>query len=267
MSRLVPGLTFETPSGDRAGHVRFRLLAEIDRLGSISAAAKATGFSYKGAWDAVNALNNLFPRPLIVKRAGGTSGGGAVVTEEGRRALAAHQVLTTALGDVVARLETLISEASFPSFAGDMLFWSPFMRTSARNCYHGVVEAVTRGAVNAEVLLKIAPDVTLTVVVTEPSVQKLGLEPGREAYALIKASAPILLDGGENVLSSARNRIGGTVISVETGKVNSEIVLDIGGGKTLCAIVTGTSATAMALAPGKPVIALIKASQVILALG
>nr|WP_272213640.1 hypothetical protein [Marinicella sp. W31]MDC2879601.1 hypothetical protein [Marinicella sp. W31] len=48
MSGLVPALTFETASGDRVGKARFELLAEIDRLGSISAAARATGFSYKG---------------------------------------------------------------------------------------------------------------------------------------------------------------------------------------------------------------------------
>lgn len=267
MSRLVPGLTFETLSGDRAGEARFKLLAEIDRLGSISAAAKVTGFSYKGAWDAVNAMNNLFPRPLIVKRAGGANGGGTEVTEEGRRALAVHRLLTTSLGDLMTRLETIISDAPGLSFSPDTLFWSPFMRTSARNCYHGVVEAVTHGAVNAEVLLRIAPDVSLTVIITEPSVNNLSLEPGREAYALIKASTPILLEDGENVLSSARNRISGTVVSVEPGAVNSEVILDIGGGKTLCAIVTGKSAEAMELAPGKRMTALIKASQVILALG
>ncbi|TCT33016.1 TOBE domain-containing protein [Martelella mediterranea] len=267
MSRLSPALTFETASGDRAGEARFQLLAEIDRLGSISAAAKATGFSYKGAWDAVNAMNNLFPRPLIVKHAGGSSGGGTEVTEEGRRALAAHRQLTAALGDVMARLETVISEAPGLSFPSENMFWSPFMRTSARNSYHGVIEAVSHGAVNAEILLRIAPDVTIAVIVTEPSVANLGLEPGREAYALIKASTPILLEDGNNVLSSARNRISGTVVSVEPGAVNAEVVLDIGGGKTLCAIITAKSAEAMAILPGKRMTALIKASQIILALG
>ncbi|PRX11285.1 UNVERIFIED_ORG: molybdate transport system regulatory protein [Martelella mediterranea] len=267
MSRLVPALTFETSAGDRAGEARFRLLAEIDRLGSISAAAKATGFSYKGAWDAVNAMNNLFPRPLIVKRAGGASGGGTEVTEEGRRALAVHRQLTAALGEVTARLETVISANPGLALSVDNMFGSPFMRTSARNCYHGVVEAVSHGAVNAEILLKIAPDVTLAVIVTEASVANLALEPGVEAYALIKASTPILLEGGDNVVSSARNRITGTVVSVEPGAVNAEVVLDIGGGKTLCAIITGKSAEAMDIAPGKQMTALIKASQIILALG
>nr|WP_272214308.1 TOBE domain-containing protein [Marinicella sp. W31]MDC2879602.1 TOBE domain-containing protein [Marinicella sp. W31] len=212
-------------------------------------------------------MNNLFPRPLIIKRAGGAGGGGTDVTEEGRRALAAHRQLTAALGEVVAHLETVISENPGLSVPAATLSWSPLMRTSARNCYHGVVEAVSHGAVNAEVLLKIAPDVMLAVIVTEPSVANLALAPGQQAYALIKASTPILLEDGDNILSSARNRISGTVVSVEPGAVNAEVVLDIGGGKTLTAIITGRSADAMALETGKRMTALIKASQIILALG
>ena len=52
-----------------------RLLEMIRSAGSISAAAKALGYSYKGAWDAVQALNNLFEQPLVTTRAGGAHGG------------------------------------------------------------------------------------------------------------------------------------------------------------------------------------------------
>ena len=41
------------------------------------------------------------------------------------------------------------------------------------------------------------------------------------------------------------------MVTVEPGAVNAEVVLDIGGGKTLCAIITGKSAETMELAPGK----------------
>ncbi|TPW28635.1 LysR family transcriptional regulator [Martelella alba] len=264
---IQPALTFENQTGDRAGEERFALLAEIDRLGSISAAAKAVGLSYKAAWDAVNAMNNLFPRPLIIKRPGGAHGGGAEVTEEGRRALAVHRLLTATLGEIISGLETTISGDPSISFPANSLLWSPVMRTSARNCYHGTIEAVTHGAVNAEVLLKISPDVTLTVIITEQSVANLKIAPGVQAYALIKASTPILIEDDEKIMTSARNRITGMVISVEPGAVNAEVVLDIGEGKTLCAIVTDDSAEGLALAPGKSVTALIKSSQIILALG
>ena len=43
-------------------------------------AARACGLSYKGAWDAVQALNNLFERPLVEAQTGGRQGGAAAVT-------------------------------------------------------------------------------------------------------------------------------------------------------------------------------------------
>ncbi|MDJ0931315.1 LysR family transcriptional regulator [Breoghania sp.] len=67
----------------RVGEDRFRLLEAIDRLDSISAAAKEVGLSYRTAWDATNALNNLFARPLVIARPGGHHGGSAEVTVRG----------------------------------------------------------------------------------------------------------------------------------------------------------------------------------------
>ena len=57
-----------------------RHLEAIDTHGSISSAARAIGLTYRAAWDAVQALNNLFDRPLIVSQTGGAAGGGASLT-------------------------------------------------------------------------------------------------------------------------------------------------------------------------------------------
>lgn len=62
------------------------------------------------------------------------------------------------------------------------------MRLSARNTLQGKVVSVVRGAVNAEVVLEIAPGVEVVAVITLASVDSLGLEAGRNAYAVIKAS-------------------------------------------------------------------------------
>ncbi len=264
---IRPVLSLVTDNGGHAGESRFHLLAEIDRTGSISAAARALGLSYKGAWDAVNALNNLFPRPMVVTQAGGRHGGGATVTEEGRRAIAVHRLLTASFGEIVSSLERTISGDPSLPFPTQSLLWSPIMKTSARNTYHGTISGVQHGAVNAEVALKISEKVTLTAIITEQSVANLNIAPGLEAYALIKASTPILIADDETVLTSARNRIVGTVISVEPGAVNAEVILDIGDGKTLCAIITDDSAKTLAIKPGNRLCALIKASQIILALG
>ncbi|MCP2040676.1 molybdate transport system regulatory protein [Neisseria sp. HSC-16F19] len=65
--------------------------------------------------------------------------------------------------------------------------------------------------------------------------------------------------------TSARNHLSGIVKQVKTGVVNSEVVIGLPGGQELIATVTCDSTAALELAPGKEVIALIKASQVLIA--
>ena len=138
------------------------------------------------------------------------------------------------------------------------------MRTSARNVFHGHVETITPGAVNSEIILRVSDTTALTVVITNKSVQSLDLREGGEAFALIKASAPILMVEEEGVKLSARNLLSGTVISLDDGAVNSEVMLDIGGGKTLTVVITKHSAEQIAIKPGDRLQAMIKASQIIL---
>lgn len=59
------------------------LLDAIEHTGSISAAARALGMSYRRAWLLVDVMNRSFRAPLVHSAAGGQQGGGATVTEEG----------------------------------------------------------------------------------------------------------------------------------------------------------------------------------------
>lgn len=65
---------------------------------------------------------------------------------------------------------------------------------------------------------------------------------------------------------SARNQLKGKVVEVNPGAVNSEVVVELPGGARLVSIITKTSAEDLALAPGKTVYAVIKASNVMLAI-
>jgi molybdopterin-binding protein len=62
------------------------------------------------------------------------------------------------------------------------------MKVSARNALKGTVKAIHTGSVNDEVVLEIAPGVEVTAIITKTSVENLGLQEGKEAYAVIKAS-------------------------------------------------------------------------------
>jgi molybdate transport system regulatory protein len=243
-----------------AGPQRLALLAAIGKAGSISAAAKANGLSYKGAWDAVQALNNLFEQPLVEAQPGGKRGGTAIVTPAGQTVLAAYRAIEGELATLIDRLGRVIAEGG-----GADLLWRLNMKTSARNTFRGTVRSVTDGAVNAEVTLDIGGGVTLVAVITRDSVTDLELAPGRAAIALVKSSFVILVPGDDPVRTSARNCLPGTVVRHEQGAVNDEVVLDLGGGKTLTAIVTRGSGEELGFAIGDRAQALIKASHIILA--
>lgn len=62
------------------------------------------------------------------------------------------------------------------------------MKLSARNQLKGKVKSVTHGAVNSEVVLELPGGVMVVSVITRASAEGLGLEPGRDAYAVVKAS-------------------------------------------------------------------------------
>ncbi len=62
------------------------------------------------------------------------------------------------------------------------------MKLSARNVLKGKVVSVEKGAVNSEVLLELPGGTQVVSIITNSSVEALGLKAGKEAYAVIKAS-------------------------------------------------------------------------------
>src|SRR5699024_8869970 len=232
-----------------------RLMEAIDRHGSINRAAKAVGISYRTAWERVESLNNLADAPLVARATGGKGGGGTRLTAAGEQLLALFRQLEDEhrrfLEQLSARVEG--AEHLLPTLGRIA------MQTSARNQFHGRVTDVTHGAVNAEVTVDIGNGNTITALITEASVSNLGLAPGASAVAIIKASN-VILTGDDNIVTSARNRLCGTVGRLERGAVNTDVVIDIGGGKSVGAIVTNVSADQLDLRQDVPVCALIKAS-------
>ena len=70
------------------------------------------------------------------------------------------------------------------------------MELSARNCLRGTVKSLVVGAVNAEVVIEVAPGVEIVAVITKASSDRLGLVVGKEVYGIIKASDVMVGVGG-----------------------------------------------------------------------
>ena len=78
------------------------LLDAIAVHGSISAAGRALGMSYRRTWLLADTLNRTWSGPLIATAHGGKAGGGATLTPLGLRVLANYRALEAALGDAAA---------------------------------------------------------------------------------------------------------------------------------------------------------------------
>jgi molybdate transport system regulatory protein len=260
-STFVAGdLRLTSSQGGDVSAKRIALLEAIDGQGSIAAAAKQLGMSYRSAWDAVAEMNNMWDAPLVEKSPGGAHGGGTHLTPQGRELITGFRQMQAEYARFTEGLNRNLADINRLQQGMRRLS----MRTSARNQFQGRVTAVNAGPVNAEIILAINERDSITAVVTSESVEQLGLEPGSEAYALIKASFIILVPGGETAVTSARNRLCGTVREIRHGSVNSEAIIELEGGKTLSAVITEESARAPEFQEGSPVCALIKASHVIL---
>jgi len=257
----LEGKVWMTVGGENlGGKNRVELLAALAQHGSITAAARAVGLSYKAAWDAIDTMNNLAGEPLVERAAGGKGGGGTHLTARGHQLVDNFRMIEQVHDDF---LEHLNRQAG--ALADDLALFTRFrMRTSARNQFFGTVDAVRQGAVNDEVELAIAGGQKVVAIVTRESAESLGLAPGRQAFALIKSSSVIVMTDGDGARLSARNQLRGQVTRVMRGAVNAEVVIALPGGGSVAATITNESADALELREGGAATALFKASSVIL---
>ena len=252
--------TLSLRSGDRflVGRDRIKLLEAVAKHGSISKAAKAVGYSYKTAWDSVDAINNLLPSPAFVTKMGGSGGGGgAQVTEEGLRLIDTFNKIEEKL----ARLSSRISETGLHGDK-DMLLFSFGARISSRNSFHCIIEKIRKGPVDVELELRLNSGATLLAVVTNAAVDELELAIGRDVLALVKAYA-IKLSAHQR--SGAVNTLSGSVSRLIKGQKNWEVLLGIGDGKTLTTVIPRETAEKLAITKGQRLFAHFSPEDVIIA--
>ncbi len=94
--------------GGSLGPGKIRLMELIKETGSIAAAGRAMGMSYRRAWMLVQEVNGLFSEPVIMKHLGGAHGGGASLTSFGKEIVERFRRIESALsGAAAADIEAL----------------------------------------------------------------------------------------------------------------------------------------------------------------
>jgi len=197
------------------------MLRAIDQCGSMHRAAEKLGRSYPHLQRRVVELEDAIGQ-LTRRERGGTDGGGTRLTPEARDLIQQFERLRvelagvttvpesiitgtvreqygelatvrTAAGDVTARVPTRADEVEIAVRGDAVVLMEPHSpphdHTSLRNQLSGVVSDLAVGDATATVTVEIADGVPLTSVVTEESVDRLGLAAGTEVIAAFKTTA------------------------------------------------------------------------------
>lgn len=205
---------------------RIALLQHIAEQGSITRAAKAAGISYKGAWDAIDELNNLAATPLVERSTGGRGGGGARLSSEGERVLRLYQRLQALQAQFLEAAE----DASDLDLLGRLM-----LRTSARNQLQGEVIELRREGRHDRVRLALSRELRIDALITHDSTERLELVPGTRVVALLKAGWVELL-GADDPPSDDCNCLHARVVYLLADSEGpSEVRLMLDNGQTLCA--------------------------------
>jgi molybdate transport system regulatory protein len=139
------------------------------------------------------------------------------------------------------------------------------MKISARNQLKGTVTNVAEGAVNGIVTIKVG-DTEVKADITMEAIKDLGLAAGKPAYAVVKASSVMFAAGDQRIAGlSARNQLPGTVTAVKEGAVNGHVAIELADGQTVKGSITNEAIEDLGLTVGAKALAVVKSTDVMVA--
>jgi molybdate transport system regulatory protein len=255
-------LSFKKTDMDFLGSERIALLEKIDECGSISKAAKLVGVSYKTAWDSINAMNNLSEKPLFIRTAGGKAGGGTLLTGEGKELVRKYRLIQREHDKFLTNLEDKMLDVDVNNLYKFLERVS--MKVSTRNSFIGKVVKIVKGEIKSEVTMAVQGGGRIVAIITNESVENLGLLDGSFAYAIIKANSVIIGSGDGDIKVSISNRLPGKIVNLTRNIVTTDVLVELSGGNTISAVIPNACAESLELKEGDRVFAMFNAASVIL---
>lgn len=114
-------------------------------------------------------------------------------------------------------------------------------RTSARNAFFGKIVEIIEGDIQSEVVLGTLGGLRISSVITNTSLKRMRLKIGTFVSAEIKAPWVLIAGSAEAAMNSAENRLPGTVVAVNAGRVNAEVLVRLAEGTEICAVITAAA--------------------------
>jgi molybdate transport system regulatory protein len=150
------------------------ILEEIESKGSISEAALRLGMSYRYVWSYLKKVENALGDPVIETfRGGKAGGGGARLTEFGKKLLDEYKHVESYLNEVLS----------------DEEYWEVLgLKISARNRFKGKVVAVEKDGITAKVKVEVKEPTVITALISREAVEDLDIKVGDSVEAVVKAT-------------------------------------------------------------------------------
>ncbi len=236
------------------------LLKAIENCGSINQAAKNVGLSYKGAWQMIERANNLAPKVLISTATGGAKGGGTCLTSAGQALLQLFMRINEQHQQFIAEVNQRLADDPVVQ----MLLKPLLIKTSATNQLFGVIVDIEVGSVTVQVTVKLKGNEQVAAAISLSELKQLDLKVGQDTVLLINDPEVLIVTKPKAYQFSARNYLKGKVVRLQADAVDAEVVIHLPSGDSLVAIISQSSAEAMALKRGATAYAVFKSNAVII---
>lgn len=135
------------------------------------------------------------------------------------------------------------------------------MKISARNQLKGTITNVKEGAVNGVVTIEMSCGQKVKADITMEAIKDLGLQEGKDAIAIIKASS-VMFATSEIKGISARNQLTGKIVEVKEGAVNGHVTIELPCGHKIKGSITNEAIEQLGLKEGGEATAIIKSTEV-----
>lgn len=243
---------------EKLSNKHIKLLKAVAETRSITRAASKVGISYKNAWDSLNYIDTISPQKMVIREEHSKKSG-SKLSDYATKLIETYDRIKFIEQKILDNLENIDLE----NFTDLPNLRRMSMKLSARNQLLVKIKDVKKGAVNTQIVAELDSGDTMRSIITQQSASELNIKAGDEAKFIFKASSVIVgKDDGKDLKISAANQIKGVIKNIDIGSVNAEIIIDIKGNQNIVAIITKESVSNMKLQKGDKVVAVIKASSI-----
>lgn len=208
---------------------RVRLLEEIAAGHSMAESARRLGMGYKTAWDLLYSMNELAAEPIAISTRGGSQGGGTVITEYGQRLIHNFRLLESEYKALLLALEQRYPELNEAQNLSQRLQ----LQSSARNQLMCSIQSLEKKGHRIMATLHLGQQQYIRAMITQASIDAMGLSVGRQVISLLKAPNITL----SQTPQSSMDNLEGQIESIDPDDMGgAEVYIRLLSGQLLVAV-------------------------------